>query len=195
MWNTILRSPGKVVLLLTAAAQAFTQGNAARCAIAPKLSNDRPIDSYDCIISDLSTVENPTEVLQMMQEEADRGKLCVAFDARESEAWNQCAMESRPCTGRVASNSPQALQATQNWAKIPTLGTTPKSIEDVDATDLGETLIDLAVDHSLDQSCHVALTGTREETEEAPFLDSVDGPEDVRDDVTIPTRSTRRKSS
>ena len=69
MWNTILRSAGKVVLLLTASAQAFTQGNAARCAIAPKLSNDLPIDSYDCIISNLSTVENPTEVLQMMARE------------------------------------------------------------------------------------------------------------------------------
>ena len=28
MWNTILRSPGKIVLLLTAAAESFTQGNA-----------------------------------------------------------------------------------------------------------------------------------------------------------------------
>ena len=185
MWNTILRSPGKIVLLLTAAAGSFTQGNAARCEVTPNLTDDLTTDGFDAIIADLNSVEDPKGVMQLLDAEADKGKLCVALGAHESEAWNQCSMESRSGVGdlRIASNSPQALQTACEWADQPAIGTTPKSIDDVDSADLGEALIDLAVEHSLDRSMNVAFAGTTEDAEEQPFLDTVEGPEDLRPDM------------
>ena len=108
MWNTILRSPGKIVLLLTAAAESFTQGNAARCEVTSNLTEDLTTEGFDAIIADLNSIEDPKGVMQFLHAEADKGKLCAALGAHGSEAWNQCTMEARSGIGdlEVASNSP-----------------------------------------------------------------------------------------